>query len=341
MSRAKQLKQVFGEESIEISPEDKRFATPKNATLYRAERLACNTIIDLCSGLGFQSFAFSQTCKNVAAVEKNPELVAKAKKYAHLLGIKNITFYCGDALSIEISAKMPKADIVFCDPERYAQEEHRTLATMKPNIHQLIERYSQTTKNIAIEFPPHISGLNFDAEYEYMSDKGVLNRLTLYFGDLKTADKSVILLPEKMRIYAKYEKQEIGTVNSTEEFYYILEPNPAVALSGLFREAIEYTHESLYDIACIQHQKKIFLLSKKKIFSPFFTCYSILHRSAPEKEEVVKKLQAGGAGKVIIRYSLEPEQYWKERTFYEKQLKGKKAVHLFMFDKAVLCEKEE
>jgi hypothetical protein len=62
MSRAKQQKKVFGEEQIELSPEDKRFATPKNPALYRAERLACNTIIDLCSGLGFQSFAFAQTC---------------------------------------------------------------------------------------------------------------------------------------------------------------------------------------------------------------------------------------------------------------------------------------
>jgi SAM-dependent methyltransferase len=337
MSRAKQQKKVFGEEQIELSPEDKRFATPKNPALYRAERLACNTIIDLCSGLGFQSFAFAQTCKNVIAVEKNPDLVAKARKFAQQLGIKNITFYCGDALSIEISAKMPKADIVFCDPERYAQEEHRTLATIQPNIHQLIERYNATTKNIAIEFPPHITGLEFDAEYEYMSDNGALNRLTLYFGSLKTADKSVILLPEKIRIYAKYENQDIPRINTTEDYMYILEPNPAVALSGLFREALDNEPISIQDIAMIQHQKKILLLSKKKIASPFFSCYAILQRA--EKEEIVKKLQAINAGNVIIRYSLDPQQYWKERTCYEKNLHGDKQIHLFFFDKAVLCEK--
>ena len=341
MSRVKHPKQLFGEEHIEISPEDKRFATPKNAALYRAERLACNTIIDLCSGLGFQSFAFAQTCKNVVAVEKDPNLIAKARKFAEQLGIKNITFYCGDALSLEISAKMPKADIVFCDPERYAQEEHRTLATIQPNIHQLIERYSLTTKNIAIEFPPHISGLDFDAEYEYMSDNGALNRLTLYFGSLKTADKSVILLPEKIRIYSK-ENAQLNIVKSTEEYFYVLEPNPAVALSGLFREALAYENEdkiSVQDIAVIEHQKKTLLLSKKKIVSPFFACYNILERSSTEKEDILKKLQAVNAGKVIIRYSLAPQEYWKERIFYEKKLHGERAVHLFLFDQAVLCEK--
>ncbi|MFA6889206.1 MAG: class I SAM-dependent methyltransferase, partial [Candidatus Woesearchaeota archaeon] len=238
MSRAKQPKKVFGEERIQISPEDKRFATPINAALHRAERLACNTIIDLCSGLGFQSFAFAQTCKQVIAVEKDPNYVAKAKQFAEQLGIKNITFHCGDALSLEITAKMPKADIVFCDPERYAQEEHRTLATIQPNVQHLIDRYSQTTKNIAIEFPPYISGLEFDAEYEYMSDNGTLNRLTLYFGSLKTAEKSVILLPEKIRICSKNENEAIEVVETTEKYTHILEPNPAVTLSGLYREAL-------------------------------------------------------------------------------------------------------
>jgi hypothetical protein len=87
----------------------------------------------------------------------------------------------------------------------------------------------------------------------------------------------------------------------------------------------------------IQHQKKILLLSKKKIASPFFSCYAILQRA--EKEEIVKKLQAINAGNVIIRYSLDPQQYWKERTCYEKNLHGDKQIHLFFFDKAVLCEK--
>ncbi len=342
MSRAKHPKKVFGEEHIEISPEDKRFATPESAAMYRAERLACNTIIDLCSGLGFQSFAFAQTCKKVIAVEKDPNLVAKARRFAQQLGIKNITFYCGDALSLEITAKMPKADIMFCDPERYAQEEHRTLATIKPNIQQLIERYSATTKNIAIEFPPHISGLDFDAEYEYMSDNGVLNRLTLYFGQLKTADKSVILLPEKIRIYSKGEDETINVVEITEDYFYVLEPNPAVVLSCLFREALAYENKSNVspeDVALIEHQRKTLLLSKKKVLSPFFTCYSILGNSGADKQEVLKRLQELNAEKVIIRYSLDPKKYWEERTFFEKKLNGNKAVHLFMFDKAVFCEK--
>ncbi|MFA6889297.1 MAG: hypothetical protein WC254_07420, partial [Candidatus Woesearchaeota archaeon] len=96
---------------------------------------------------------------------------------------------------------------------------------------------------------------------------------------------------------------------------------------------------SILDVAIIQHQKKTLLLSKKPVQSPFFTCYNIIERSAVEKEEIVKKLQEIQAGKVVIRYSLDPKKYWEERTFYEKRLKGEKAIHLFMFDQAVLCEK--
>ncbi|MEK6922092.1 MAG: methyltransferase, partial [Nanoarchaeota archaeon] len=85
MSRVKKEKQLIGEDVLQISPEQKRFASPAVVALYRAERLACDTIVDLCSGFGFQSFAFAKTCKQVIAVEKNPDAVAAARKYAEKL----------------------------------------------------------------------------------------------------------------------------------------------------------------------------------------------------------------------------------------------------------------
>ncbi|PIN77198.1 hypothetical protein COV16_07230, partial [Candidatus Woesearchaeota archaeon CG10_big_fil_rev_8_21_14_0_10_34_8] len=239
MSRAKNVKLVFGENLLTLDKEEKRFATPEIVALYRAERLACKVIVDLCSGYGFQAFAFSQFCNKVISVELDPEKISKAKEHARILGIKNITFICGDVLNQKTVLRIvgENADVIFCDPERLAAEKERGISTIKPDIKKLLELYRSITEQIAIEFPPHIRGLDFDAEYEYLSLDGAVNRLTLYFGALKTAGKSVVLLPFGDRIEESKEKVTFASKNSTEGYKYILEPDPAVTLANLFAEA--------------------------------------------------------------------------------------------------------
>src|SRR3989338_6704555 len=239
MSRIKTTKQLIGEDVLAISPENKRFATPEIVARYRAERLACETILDLCSGFGFQSFAFAKTCKHVIAVEKNADAVGLARKYAEKLGIKNITFICGDILSPEVYRKIALLEhapnVVFCDPERAPAEKERTLETIQPNIKELLDLYGKLTPNIALELPPHISNTAFDAEYEYLSVDGALNRLTLYFGALKQTEKSVVLLPENKRIVSALSKLLLHIETSSAQisslkqiFFYLLEPNPTL-----------------------------------------------------------------------------------------------------------------
>ncbi len=354
MSRAKQAKKLIGEELLNLSPEEKRFATPGVVALYRAERLASKTLVDLCCGFGFQSFAFAQFCDHVIAVDIDSKKIAQAKKYAENLGIKNITFLCGDALSSEIIAQIPSADIVFCDPERLVAETERSLTTVAPNVQKILELYRKITSNIAIELPPYLRDIVFDAEYEYLSVDGALNRLTLYFGSLKKAEKSVVLLPHGERIERKAEASfaVISSSTSSMGYEYILESNPAVALAGLFTEALSYSADgekiknSLEDKEIVQIilGKKIFFLSKEKILNPFFITYKILQRlpyseEKEAKEAILAVLQKLFAKKVILRYSLPPTHYWNERLFFEKQLTGEKTISLFVFDMALLCEK--
>lgn len=408
MSRIKEANRLFGgdvlgADILEISSDARRFATPEIVALYRAERLACNTILDLCSGAGFQSFAFCKTCKHVISVEKKPELVVMAKRFAKKLGLKNITFVCGDALSADIIKyiKKQKPEIIFCDPERYASEKERKLETITPDINRLIEIYSKISQNIAIEFPPYIRSLNFDAEYEYLSLNNTLNRLNLYFGELKKATKSVVLLPEKIRIEEEIGESKFAGIDSTAvyfeigfntpqlavtqfrnpanspnceqitprssaawdnlraassrytaDYFYLLEPNPAIILSGLYKEGLAFSLGSSADelvaskgIIKIMQGKKIFLLAKKIVQNTFFATYKILEKVAYSfdtegKKKLLVSLQKHNAKKVVLRYSLEPEKYWSERNFFEKNLaNGDKTIHLFVFDVALVSEK--
>lgn len=356
MSRAKKPKEVFGEEKLELTEEEKRFATPKGVAQYRAERLACDTILDLCCGAGFQSFAFAQTCKKVIGIEKRPELVAQARKYAKKLGIKNVEFVCGDVLSSAVLKNLPKADVVFCDPERPAAEVERKSASIEPNIQKVLEIYQKITPNVALELPPHFSDEKLPAEYEYLALHGVLNRLTLYFGTLQKAEKSLMLLPENKRIEKKNEIVKIkktAETETTEEYNFILEPNPAVNLADLLYEALcfEQNEEQINillqkkEIVAITQGKKTFLLSTKEFQNPFFAMFRIVERvpllhAGIDKESTSKALQLHDAGKVVLRYPLEPQEYWKERTYFEKELKGTKTVHVFCFGEVIVVEKQ-
>jgi hypothetical protein len=359
MSRAKRPKRVFGEDVLSVPQDQKRFSTPEIVALYRAEKLACRTIVDLCSGYGFQANAFSQFCKHVIAIELDPKKVKQAKEYARILGIKNITFICGDVLSQKrvLAIAQKDIDVVFCDPERLAAEKERTIATIRPDIKKLLELYNPMTEQIAMEFPPHIKGLEStfkNAEFEYLAVDGVVNRLTLYFGALKSASKSVVLLPHGDRVAFVGTDVSFSSRVSTAGYQYILEPMPALLLADLCFEALCYNTDIVQikkmiaakDIVQVTQGKKIFFLSKEKIVSPFFTMYYILQRTKyvqgnkTQVKKIVDLLQQEGAEKVVLRYQIDPSQYWIERKKFEKGLEnGHKTVHLFLFDMAVLGEK--
>ena len=184
-------------QGLHYREEDLRWATPEIAAKYRAQRLKCAVIADLGCGIGFQAFAFAKTCKKVYAVDIDKEKIAFAEKNAQELGLKNIEFIHGDALSEKVLKQLKDVEIVFCDPERLPEERKRTIGTIKPSIPELLKKYSAITEKIAIEFPPQITDIPFDCEKEYLSVDGQLNRLTLYFNGLQKCGRSAVILPEK------------------------------------------------------------------------------------------------------------------------------------------------
>lgn len=338
-----------------FTAEDIRWATPEIVARYRAKRLAPygKTIADLGCGIGFQTFAFAEKFERVVAVEIDKEKIAKAKQNAAVLGFHNIQFIEGDVLDAEImkqiSQQLPKVDIFFCDPERLPTEEERTLDMIKPNITEFVRLYSSLTKKIAIELPPQIKNISLPGEKEYLSVDGKLNRLTLFMGELATAERSAVILPSEARVESKEKSKEKSGLESNEETEsikaesikakrlekYIYEVDPAVAKAGLLAELCSLTKTHLCSLG-----KTIFLTSEKRINSHLFPhVFQVLATGQFELENIIKLLKKTGAGKVTLRYSVDPREYWKIRMGYEQRLSGSKKVSLFQFgDEAVVGE---
>jgi len=341
---------ILYQNELKIPEKYLRFATPAIIASYRAEKLKCEKLVEIGAGIGGQTFAFAKTCKKILAFESNKENAGILIKNLKKLQIKNVEVVIADALSRISVEKIKKfqPDIIFCDSERPEKAE-RTIENIKPSLKDILGIFSNITKKIAIEIPPFTNDIEkikigYDFEEEFISINHQLNRLTLYFNDLKKSEVSAISLPSKEKIekkdFASTKKFPTGREgginerNIKDKYFYVIDPTIIIAnlLAELSRK---------FDSPVIFLDKPV-LLSNKKIESNFLTGYKIEKICKNNKKEILQELKKIGAGKIILRYNVNPEDYWKVRNFYENQLQGNKEISLFIDDKnneAILCEK--
>jgi len=303
---------------------DLRFATNEEVAKYRAERLKCGHIVEIGCGIGLQSIAFAKTCKKVTAIDIDERKVGYAGKNAAEAGVKNIEFMHGDALKLAKNIK--KADIVFCETERDAEEEERKIENIRPDIKKELETCGKLTKDICIEVPPQVKEIPFDCEKEYLSVGHELNRLDLYFGKLQKADISAVALPAGDRLEKKGEEE----LSPSPPLKYLYETDGAVKKAGL-----EPYIPAKGLFICGEY-----LTSEKKLESPFFKAVFEIRRKCRGLKEIMSALKKEGCGKVILRIKISPNKYWEERKKYESGLEGNETCHLFSAKNEMLvCKK--
>jgi hypothetical protein len=324
---------ILYEDKLNIPERYLRFATPEVVAIYRADRLKCNNLVEIGAGIGGQTFAFAKVCKKVLAIESDKSsaniLIQNLKK----LKIENVEVLTIDALSRKAVEKIKNfnPDVIFCDTER-PEEAERTLENIKPSMRKILENFSGITSKIAIEIPPftNTEKLNENYEREFISVNNQLNRLTLYFNELKENETSAISLPSGEKIVQS--KSKVRNVSSVKGYDYLYVIDPTIVVADLISE---------FDSQVLELNKPV-LLSNKKINSNFLTGYKILSICKNEQKEIIQNLKKVGAGKIVLRYNIPPQDYWKIRNSYEKELNGKREISLFIDDKkgeAILCEK--
>lgn len=318
-----------------------RFATPEPVAEYRAKRLKCKVIADISCGIGGQALHFAKYCDFVYAIEIDTKKIAFAKKNAKIMGVDNIEFIAGNSLSPEIIEKLPELDVVFSDPARPPSEKKRSIDNLRPSIPEVMKAYSDISSNFAFEAPPQLSpeSIPFDCEREYMSLEGKLNRLNLYFGELKKADISAVALPG-INIIRKTGVYDTASGNE-EPARYAYEPEECVTKAGLLGQLAAELKNEADDISVFEIDKKRTLLSSDSMIknSLFKNRYKRLLISEPDFSLINSYLKKNSFGKVIVRAAIEPEKYWDVRNELESCLVGERKAHLFVKnDKAILFE---
>ena len=317
-------------ESYVFDENDLRFATNIEIAKYRAKRLSCNTIVDIGCGVGMQAIEFARMCKNVIAVEIGSRKIEYAKANAAEAGIKNIQFLNMDAL--EAMSKIKHADTIFWDPERPSSESERTLESFRPPFGIMTDSMKKITKDFAIELPPQISiKLIPGCELEYISLDFAINRLTAYFGKLKSCNRSVVALPCLKILKGTSKTSEPKKAGLKK---YIHEINPAVIKAELLPQLYGAIDKcSLFEIG-----NEIYLASDNAIKNAFLRLYHVI--GTAKQPELKKYLQSSNIKKAILHGNIPEKDYWKIRNGLEKGLEGELTAHLF-FGKDIVIVAEK
>ena len=317
-----------------------QLATPEIVARYIAKRLKTDIIADLGCGIGGQVIFFAKECKKVYAVERDPEKLEFARKNCELYNVSNVEFILGDVLTDSVKEKVSDADIIFSDPARPLSEKERTLENLEPPISEILRLYSDVTTEFAFHAPPQMppSRIVLDCEREYLSVNGQLNRLTLYFGALKRCDRSAVVLPGGSSLCFS----NAPAIQTDPLQGYVYEPEPSVIKAELLNELAQTIAESGKNISFFRgDEKRTLLTSSQLLESPFFKDrFIVLGRTEQDISKLKEILNREKAGKVVLRFDIEPDKYWDTRKKLEQGLNGIRTLHVFGFgDEVVVCEK--
>ncbi len=321
---------------IVSNKEGLRLSTPEIVAAYIAKRLKTDIIADLGCGIGGQVIFFAKECKKVYAVERNPEKLEYAKKNCELYGVRNVEFILGDALQGSTIEKVSDASVVFSDPARPLSEKERTLSNLRPPITEILKLYSVITSEFAFHAPPQMppSRIALECEREYLSLHGQLNRLTLYFGALKRCERSAVVLPENAHLCSS----DVAAIETGDLKDYVYEPEPSVVKAELLNELSHAVAEKGDELFFYKGDvKRTLLTSTKLIRSPFFKdAYRAVAKIGMDIRAIMELLKSEKAGKVVLRFDIEPERYWDVRRKLEDGLSGSRTLHVFGFGREVI-----
>lgn len=311
-------KMMFDKESIEI-------ATPEIISKYRAKRLACNCIIDMCCGIGGDTISLAETCKEVIAIDNNNQMIDFVKHNCKTYGKNNVSFIQGDVLKINLEKF--NANYAFSDPTRRIKGKRvKGLSETIPPINQIVNKI-MNFKGYCIEVSQQLKPeeIPYDCEREYLSYNGECSCLSLYFGNLKKCERSAVILPSEIRLESRY-NQKKPIVTDLKKYFY--EIDPAIIKANLIGELSAEFNFTSYEN---------FLTSDEKIISPYAkNSFELL--AFVKKEEIIPTLKSFDANKVVLRGKLNPFEQPILKRKIDSCLSGKEKLHVF-FNKKIIIAK--
>ncbi|MGC8645550.1 MAG: class I SAM-dependent methyltransferase [Thermoplasmata archaeon] len=302
-----------------------RMSTPKEIASYLAERLAGGTVADIGCGIGVQTISFAERSERVVAVDMNRERLEMCRKNCERMNLGNVDFILGDALSKSVVARVGDVNIVHSDPSR-VRTGRWSMDSLSPNP-LLVSREYDGDKCFDLPALMPQSEIPKGWEMEFISLGGELKRLCAYTGDLKIYEKSALSLPQGARVVYDMEidrKVEIAS----KPLHFIYDVDASISVSGLLPEFLS----SNVELRIIhEDSQRTLATSSVPADNPFIARKYEVMGEAVSLTDLRKKIEEMDAGKVYLRFSVEPSKYYELKGRLERGLRGSSSAYIFRF----------
>ena len=312
-----------------------RYSTPESVARYRAQRISGETILDIGSGGGMQAIFFSES-NTVKGLEKDRIRYLESQINAEVYGAKNLEFVNSEWPSLKNNNSNLQDALIFSDPLRESGSKERELKDLIPSPADIIRNYSGITGKFAFDIPPQIrrEKLGIDAETEYISVNGSLNRLTLYCGPLKNAESSAVILPAGIKISGRYEPPDFQHAEKVLEFIEL--PDPSLIYAGLVNQV-----KKLGDFSFLGGDKRRIVLTSSVNPEEPFPGKIYRNLAVCQLDEIQEKLVEIGAGKIYPRFEIQPEEYYAMKNRFEAATSGEREIFIFRVGPGYVLSEQE
>lgn len=334
-------KDKFSRDDLWMDLEGLRYSTHEVVAKYRAERLGdlgVKSIADVSCGVGIQLIFYAMKVEKAYGIDIDPRKVTYARKNAEKYGVSNIEFINADSLSPETVEKVD-ADVIFSDPARPPEAPERRLEDLLPSPLKVYEAYKSKTDRFIFDLPPQIrrDRVPWRGEFEYIDLFGALNRLTFYFEPLARAERSAVSLPKGVRLESDPSLEDIVEW-ADEPGDYLYEITQSIDYADLINELFHSLKGELKVL--MREKRRVLATSGEKIESDYFKrAYTLIDVVKFHPLRINEVLRREGFGRVKLRASVPPADYYRFKGLLERGLNGERLAYVFGFgERAIIAE---
>ncbi len=292
-------------------------ASGERISRYRAARYAgCAHAADLGCGVGGDSLGLAAVVPVVSGVDQDALRLAMAAENLAAYGLRERARWLQADLT---TLPWPGADAFFFDPARRAGGRRKfSVRDYAPPLAQVRAWLAQAPAG-GVKISPGVDLdelAEYDAEVEFISERGELKECALWFGPLRTAARRATLLPGPSAAGADGPAQPHTLVASPTARgaigppqAYLYEPDPAVLRAGLVTTLAEQLDARQLD------PDIAYLTAPTRQPTPFARAYTIEEALPFQLKRLRERLRALRVGRVTVKKRgspLEPEALIKQ-----------------------------
>jgi hypothetical protein len=312
-----------------FTSEGLRWATPGSAADHCSRRLSRDQVMDVTCGQGGQLLSLSLQCGQVVGIDIEPLNCLMALMNCVATGSDNVWIVNGDCMHPSAVGMAENGCAIFSDPARPPSSSERTFKEIVPDPRGVMEAYKEPAGGMCFEVPPYMSleQVDFPCEAEYVSLEGRLNRLNLYTGDLIKHPRSSVILPSGDTIGGApgpFPPLDEGDIKPGDRIY---EVDPSVVKAGLLGPLGGCIGKIVSFIKL--DERRTLMSADGCVSSPFLKSGYRVMASLIQEDGLIQALRKANAGRVTLRYEMDPGEYWSVRNSLQRELSGPLKVHLF------------